>query len=205
MLSSFTAVRVNHIQFGDCPVRKPCCRTFTITNHTRTKVLRFEWEASAPFQFSPKVSLDCSAFPHCSSPTPVFPGAGRESSHTSDSPFQCHVGDAVPGLAGPRLPALPKRHHVMGGGSFCSYFVYQTSHKSTLRCRFLAQLLTTSVPLAVSPALGRASSLVLTPRFSLGGTSPSWLCQKHHSDLEIRCPSHLQEAPCEMYGDQDQL
>ncbi|XP_068058702.1 hydrocephalus-inducing protein homolog [Anomalospiza imberbis] len=49
------AVRVNHIQFGHCHIRKPCRRTFTITNHTRTKVMRFEWEADAPFQFSPKV------------------------------------------------------------------------------------------------------------------------------------------------------
>ncbi|NXB56917.1 HYDIN protein, partial [Struthidea cinerea] len=49
------AVRVNHIQFGDCPVGKPCRRTFTVTNHTSTKVMRFEWEADAPFQFSPKV------------------------------------------------------------------------------------------------------------------------------------------------------
>ncbi|XP_077642562.1 hydrocephalus-inducing protein homolog [Lonchura striata] len=49
------AVRVNHLQFGDCPVGKPCHRTFTITNHTRKKVMRFEWEADAPFQFSPKV------------------------------------------------------------------------------------------------------------------------------------------------------
>ncbi|NXY09600.1 HYDIN protein, partial [Pteruthius melanotis] len=49
------AVRVNHIQFGDCPVGKHCRRTFTITNHTSAKVMRFEWEADAPFQFSPKV------------------------------------------------------------------------------------------------------------------------------------------------------
>ncbi|NXS83048.1 HYDIN protein, partial [Erpornis zantholeuca] len=54
------AVRMNHIQFGDCPVGKDCRRTFTITNHTCTKVMRFEWEADAPeadapFQFSPKV------------------------------------------------------------------------------------------------------------------------------------------------------
>ncbi|XP_031361753.2 hydrocephalus-inducing protein-like [Lonchura striata] len=49
------AVRVNHLQFGYCPVRKPCRRTFTITNHTRTKVMRFEWETDAPFQFFPKV------------------------------------------------------------------------------------------------------------------------------------------------------
>ncbi|NWY10781.1 HYDIN protein, partial [Aphelocoma coerulescens] len=49
------AVRVNHIQFGDCHVGKHYLRTFTITNRTCTKVLRFEWEADAPFQFSPKV------------------------------------------------------------------------------------------------------------------------------------------------------
>ncbi|NXY61075.1 HYDIN protein, partial [Callaeas wilsoni] len=49
------AVRVNHIQFGDCPVGKPCRRTFTITNQTHMKVMRFEWEADAAFQFSPKV------------------------------------------------------------------------------------------------------------------------------------------------------
>ncbi|NXL70849.1 HYDIN protein, partial [Leptocoma aspasia] len=49
------AVRVNHIQFGDCHVGKPCRRTFSITNHTRTKVMRFEWEADVPFQVSPKV------------------------------------------------------------------------------------------------------------------------------------------------------
>ncbi|NXB89743.1 HYDIN protein, partial [Vidua chalybeata] len=49
------AVRMNHLQFGDCLVGKRRSRTFTITNHTRRKVMRFEWEADAPFQFSPKV------------------------------------------------------------------------------------------------------------------------------------------------------
>ncbi|NXN82186.1 HYDIN protein, partial [Bombycilla garrulus] len=49
------AVRVNHIQFGNCPVGKPCHRTFTITNHTHMKVMCFEWEADASFQFSPKM------------------------------------------------------------------------------------------------------------------------------------------------------
>ncbi|XP_072790628.1 hydrocephalus-inducing protein homolog [Taeniopygia guttata] len=49
------AVRVNHLQFGDCSVGKCCCRTITITNHTRNQFMRFEWEADAPFQFSPKV------------------------------------------------------------------------------------------------------------------------------------------------------
>ncbi|NWH92239.1 HYDIN protein, partial [Aegithalos caudatus] len=49
------AVRENQVQFGDCPVGKPCCKTFTITNHSLTKVMRFEWEADAPFRFSPQV------------------------------------------------------------------------------------------------------------------------------------------------------
>ncbi|NXO99385.1 HYDIN protein, partial [Certhia brachydactyla] len=49
------AVRVNHIQLGDCPVGKLCRRTFSITNHTHTNILRFEWEADASFHFSPKV------------------------------------------------------------------------------------------------------------------------------------------------------
>ncbi|XP_058702204.1 hydrocephalus-inducing protein-like [Poecile atricapillus] len=49
------AVRLNHIQFGDCPVGKPCHRTFTITNHTGMTFMRFEWEADVPFQFCPRV------------------------------------------------------------------------------------------------------------------------------------------------------
>ncbi|NWH40405.1 HYDIN protein, partial [Chloropsis hardwickii] len=40
---------------GRCLITCPCRRTFTITNRSRTKVMRFEWEADAPFQFSPKV------------------------------------------------------------------------------------------------------------------------------------------------------
>ncbi|NXF00443.1 HYDIN protein, partial [Menura novaehollandiae] len=49
------AVRVDNIQFGPCPVGKCCRRTFTITNHSSVEVMRFEWAADAPFQFSPKV------------------------------------------------------------------------------------------------------------------------------------------------------
>ncbi|RMC08855.1 hypothetical protein DUI87_13849 [Hirundo rustica rustica] len=49
------AVRVNHIQFGDCPIGEPCHRTFTITNDTCVKVIHFEGEANAPLLFSPKV------------------------------------------------------------------------------------------------------------------------------------------------------
>ncbi|XP_072777564.1 hydrocephalus-inducing protein homolog [Taeniopygia guttata] len=49
------AVRVNHIEFGDCPVGKRCYRTFAVTNRSLKQFLRFEWEADAPFLFSPKV------------------------------------------------------------------------------------------------------------------------------------------------------
>ncbi|OWK49686.1 Hydrocephalus-inducing [Lonchura striata] len=49
------AVRVNHIEFGDCPVGKRCYRTFAITNRSLKQFMRFEWEADAPFLFSPKV------------------------------------------------------------------------------------------------------------------------------------------------------
>ncbi|XP_064242821.1 hydrocephalus-inducing protein homolog isoform X3 [Passer domesticus] len=49
------AVRVNHMQFGDCPVGKPCRRTFTMSNRTRHQFMRFVWEADGPFQLSPKV------------------------------------------------------------------------------------------------------------------------------------------------------
>ncbi|NWZ93003.1 HYDIN protein, partial [Nesospiza acunhae] len=49
------AVRVNHIEVGPCAVGEPCWRALTITSHAQTKAMRFEWEADAPFRFSPKV------------------------------------------------------------------------------------------------------------------------------------------------------
>ncbi|XP_032533061.1 hydrocephalus-inducing protein homolog [Chiroxiphia lanceolata] len=51
-----TAVRANHIEFGDCAVRELCDKTFTVTNRSKEEVMRFEWLlADTPFQFSPKV------------------------------------------------------------------------------------------------------------------------------------------------------
>ncbi|KAJ7406687.1 hypothetical protein WISP_132183 [Willisornis vidua] len=49
------AIKVNHIEFGECAVRRCYHQTFTITNHSKVDVMRFEWLADAPFQFSPKV------------------------------------------------------------------------------------------------------------------------------------------------------
>ncbi|NXB54291.1 HYDIN protein, partial [Leucopsar rothschildi] len=68
------AVRVNHIQFGDCPVGRPYRRTFTITNHTSTKVMYFEWEADTAFQFSPKMGH-------------LYPGCAKDITVTLKSDF----------------------------------------------------------------------------------------------------------------------
>nr|XP_033799169.1 hydrocephalus-inducing protein homolog isoform X3 [Geotrypetes seraphini] len=47
--------RMDHIQFGDCNVGKPYEVTFTMTNHNREDVMRFEWPAEAPLRFHPQV------------------------------------------------------------------------------------------------------------------------------------------------------
>ncbi|NWV21119.1 HYDIN protein, partial [Origma solitaria] len=49
------AIRVNHIQFGVCPVGKKCHRTFTMISHYTAKIIRFEWKTDAPFKISPRV------------------------------------------------------------------------------------------------------------------------------------------------------
>ncbi|NXA41620.1 HYDIN protein, partial [Eudromia elegans] len=49
------AARGDHIQFGDCHIGTPYQVTFTITNHSSVEAMRFEWLASTPFHFSPKV------------------------------------------------------------------------------------------------------------------------------------------------------
>ncbi|XP_016156610.1 PREDICTED: LOW QUALITY PROTEIN: hydrocephalus-inducing protein-like [Ficedula albicollis] len=76
------AVRVNHIQFGDCPVGKPYHRTFTITNRTSVTIMHFEWEADATFSFSPKMGY-------------LLPGCAKDITVTlkSDAPavFRRHL------------------------------------------------------------------------------------------------------------------
>ncbi|NWX91311.1 HYDIN protein, partial [Nothoprocta pentlandii] len=49
------AARVDHIQFGGCHVGAPYQVTFTITNHSKSEAMRFEWLAGPPFHFSPQV------------------------------------------------------------------------------------------------------------------------------------------------------
>ncbi|XP_015729352.1 hydrocephalus-inducing protein homolog isoform X2 [Coturnix japonica] len=49
------AVRVDHIQFGDCHIGKPYQVTFTVTNRSQAEAMRFEWLADTPFHFSPQV------------------------------------------------------------------------------------------------------------------------------------------------------
>ncbi|XP_042303381.1 LOW QUALITY PROTEIN: hydrocephalus-inducing protein homolog [Sceloporus undulatus] len=53
--SAAETARVDCIQFGDCHVGKPYQATFTITNHSKTDVMRFEWPVVNPFTFSPQI------------------------------------------------------------------------------------------------------------------------------------------------------
>ena len=65
------------MQFGDCHIGTPYTVSFTITNRSRTEAMWFEWLAGALFHFSPQVSLDCSAFPRCSSSARRVPGSSQ--------------------------------------------------------------------------------------------------------------------------------
>ncbi|XP_048371298.1 hydrocephalus-inducing protein homolog [Sphaerodactylus townsendi] len=49
------SARVDYIQFGDCYIGKTYQTTFTITNHSKSDVMRFEWPTWGPLQFSPQV------------------------------------------------------------------------------------------------------------------------------------------------------
>uniref|UniRef100_A0A803TEP1 HYDIN axonemal central pair apparatus protein n=1 Tax=Anolis carolinensis TaxID=28377 RepID=A0A803TEP1_ANOCA len=56
LVSLPAAARLDHIWFGDCIVGKPYQATFTITNHSKTDAMRFEWPALNPhLTFSPQV------------------------------------------------------------------------------------------------------------------------------------------------------
>ncbi|XP_007442069.2 hydrocephalus-inducing protein homolog, partial [Python bivittatus] len=49
------AVRIEHIQFGDCHIGKLYQAAFTVTNHSKSDVMRFEWPALGSCQCSPQV------------------------------------------------------------------------------------------------------------------------------------------------------
>ncbi|XP_073911808.1 hydrocephalus-inducing protein homolog [Castor canadensis] len=49
------AALVDHIQFGYCHIGKTYNVSFTITNHSKTNVVRFEWPLLATISFSPQV------------------------------------------------------------------------------------------------------------------------------------------------------
>ncbi|XP_067327017.1 hydrocephalus-inducing protein homolog [Anolis sagrei] len=54
--STAETARLDHIWFGDCHVGKPYQAAFTITNHSKTDAMRFEWPALNPhLTFSPQV------------------------------------------------------------------------------------------------------------------------------------------------------
>ncbi|XP_077166200.1 hydrocephalus-inducing protein homolog isoform X2 [Paroedura picta] len=49
------SARTDCIQFGDCHIGKVYQTTFTITNRSKSDVMRFEWPIWGPLQFSPQV------------------------------------------------------------------------------------------------------------------------------------------------------
>ncbi|XP_078527074.1 hydrocephalus-inducing protein homolog isoform X2 [Lissotriton helveticus] len=49
------ATRTDHLHFGDCHVGKRYQATFTMTNRSKSDVMRFEWPADPPVRFSPQV------------------------------------------------------------------------------------------------------------------------------------------------------
>ncbi|XP_044289866.1 hydrocephalus-inducing protein homolog [Varanus komodoensis] len=53
--SAGEAARMDCVQFRDCHIGTPYQATFTITNHSKSGVMRFEWPALGPCHFSPQV------------------------------------------------------------------------------------------------------------------------------------------------------
>ncbi|XP_013405663.1 hydrocephalus-inducing protein [Lingula anatina] len=49
------AAKSNHVHFGDCYINEPRTLTFTMTNHSKTDCVRFQWPDHDQLTFSPKV------------------------------------------------------------------------------------------------------------------------------------------------------
>ncbi|XP_053255366.1 hydrocephalus-inducing protein homolog [Podarcis raffonei] len=49
------APRIDCVQFGDCHIGRSYQASCTITNHSKSDVMRFEWPTSGPLHFSPQV------------------------------------------------------------------------------------------------------------------------------------------------------
>ena len=49
-----TAVRENHLQFGDCAVKESRQITFTLTNHSKTNIYWFQWPTGSHLVIFPR-------------------------------------------------------------------------------------------------------------------------------------------------------
>ncbi len=49
------AARSNHIAFGDCGINEPRTLSFSLTNHSSTDCVRFQWPSHSQLKFSPEV------------------------------------------------------------------------------------------------------------------------------------------------------
>lgn len=49
------AAKANLVKFGDCAINEPRSLSFTMTNHSRTECVRFQWPEHANLKFSPSV------------------------------------------------------------------------------------------------------------------------------------------------------
>lgn len=97
-LSSFpTAPRIDCVQFGDCHIGRSYQASCTITNHSKSDVMRFEWPTSGPLHFSPQVG---GGTPVLNSPLlPKLPKAQGFAPHLS-------LAGSIVTKGGGRLPQL---------------------------------------------------------------------------------------------------
>jgi len=57
---SFVAAKPNLIRFGDCFINEPRTLTFSLTNHSKTDCIRFQWPDQLQLKFSPQTGhLHC--------------------------------------------------------------------------------------------------------------------------------------------------
>lgn len=51
----FSAAKPNLIRFGDCFINEPRTLSFSMTNHSKTDAIRFQWPDHPQLKFSPQI------------------------------------------------------------------------------------------------------------------------------------------------------
>ena len=82
-----TAAKPNLIRFGDCYITEPRTLTFSMTNHSKTDSVRFQWPDHEQLKFSPQVG-----HLHAGASKDFSITFKSESPHTmTEHPVQCIV------------------------------------------------------------------------------------------------------------------